>query len=173
MHRPIMIKLYLNQPFLSLSLSRSLSFSRSLAVKKINRWLDWQDVGMLLMTPLDPSWPLSQVIMWPSPAKCTHQHGRVQTLLYWQHAGHHSHDIRRYSAARTEDFMVYLEDEKRVWMWDRDSLAQTQNAFLFYKSTCIHVGCLTQRQTHTQTNRQTEQRMSKQGGRSALYLYVS
>lgn len=148
-----MIKLNLNQPFLSLSLSRCPSFSQSLAVKEINRWLDWQDVGMLLMTPLDPSWPLSQAIMWPSPAKCTHQHGRVQTLRYWRRAGHRSHDIRRYSAARTEDFMVYSDDGKRVWMWDRDSLAQTQNAFLFYESTCVHVGCLTQRQTHTDTQR--------------------
>lgn len=51
---------------------------QSLAVKKISRWLDWQDVGMLLVTPLDPLWPLSQVIMWPSPAKCNHQLGREQ-----------------------------------------------------------------------------------------------
>lgn len=52
--RPATMKLNLNQPLLSLSLSLLRSSS---TVKKINRWLDWQDVGMLLMTPLDPCDP--------------------------------------------------------------------------------------------------------------------
>lgn len=104
-----MIKLNLNQPLLLLSLSHSLSFfslslslspsvsvDHSLVVKKINRWLDWQDVRILLMTPLDPSWPLSQVIMWPhrqsahtSREACWHRgtddiQGRSSPSLYYK-----------------------------------------------------------------------------------------
>lgn len=83
MHRQLVIELNLNQPLLSLSLSPSVTrCDPSLAVKKINRWLARQDVGIPHMTPLDPSWPLSKAIMWPSPAEWVHI--RCQQVLKTQ-----------------------------------------------------------------------------------------
>lgn len=111
--RPAAMKLNLPQPFLSLSLSLLRS---SLTVKKINRWLDWQDVGMLLVTPLDPSDPCHK---W----SCDHpqQKAKAAALTTCWSFRH----IRRYSAMWTH-FLVYLGDEERVWtrfvsLWHKTS----------------------------------------------------
>lgn len=70
----------LSSRFHFLALSPPVSADLGSAAEKINGWLDRQDVGIPLVTPLDPSWPLSQVIMWPTRAKCTNTACEVQVV---------------------------------------------------------------------------------------------